>query len=422
MRNNLLMLSLLLFLLSSCQDKEDNTEADYIELAQKEITFDYRTGKDTIKLKTNTSWEIENVPEWLTVSKQKGAKEDTDIVIIVQKNSQNETREFELTFQTKDKKETVRIFQEVKPKVEYTLPRLGFTSLNRLVSGTYSETEPFDLEFEADKLFINSLNKELIFLGSLFQGNLIHYPKLDRIETAGYTFNHITVAMPACSDCHTQESFIPSYEAYQKLEKESLDNFTSNSNLSFSTSNVEYYYSRRHLHCIGLYELGVSLEKLLNGKSYKEESMKHEYGLIYPVAQVRFASFMDIPNPSLLTKELKKDKFVPLQPNYIAGISYGNNALLLVESDFDKGTVNALKSKLSKNEQLNADEVKKAEQIDAYYLYLVSAGEFKVIQGNLIEVVNELSSIKPIIVPVGFSFSDYYDNGVGTVKYKIHVD
>ena len=422
MKNSLLIFSLFLFLLSSCDGNEDSIQPEFIQLAQKEISFDYKQGKDTIELQTNTFWEIETIPEWLTVSKQKGTKEDTNVILYIQPNRDEKNREFELVFKIKDQKKTLHIYQEAKPKPEYTLPRLGFTSLTRLVSGTYSETESFDLEFEADKFFINSSNKELIFLGSLFQGNFINYPKLDRLDTQGYTYNPITAGMPVCSDCLLNESFIPSYEVYQKLEKESLSNFTSNSNLSFSASNGEYYYSRRHLHCIGLYELGISLEKLLNGKSYKEESMNHQYGLIYPVAQVRFMSFMDLPNPSLLTEELNKGKFAPLQPNYIATISYGNNALLLVESDFDKGTVNSLKSKLNKNEQLNTDEVTKAQQIDAYYLYLVSAGEFKIIKGNLIEVIKELSSVKPPIIPVSFSFSDYYTNGVGTVKYKIHVE
>lgn len=425
MRNNLLILSLLLFLLSSCQDKEDNTEADFIQLARKEISFDYRTGKDTIKLKTNTSWEIENVPEWLTVSKQKGTKEDTDIVIVVQKNSQSETREFELTFQTKDKKETVRIFQEVKPNVEYTLPRLGFTSLNRLVSGAYSETEPFDLEFETDKLFINSLNKELIFLGSLFQGNLIHYPKLDRVQTEGYTYNQLPIIIGNFTNFTIDENYTPSYETYQKIEKEGIDKFNSDASFPLRTSDGTYYYSRRHLHCIGLYELGISLEQLLNGKSYKEESMRHEYGLIYPVPHTRFGADMDRPNPPLLTGKLNEDKFVPLNPNYISEIKYGNNTLLLVESDFEKGIVNSIQLKLSKDEQLNAAEVTKAEQMDAYYIYMVSVGEFKVIKGNLIEVINLLKDPKAVkipIVPVSVSFSDYYDNGAGTVKYKIHVD
>ena len=130
---------------------------------------------------------------------------------------------------------------------------------------------------------------------------------------------------------------------------------------------------------------------------------------------------MDFPNPSLFTEELSKDKFV-LRPNYISDISYGNNTLLLVESDFEQGTVNSLKLKLSRNESLNADEITQAEHIDAYYLYLVAAGEFKVVKGNLIEVMKEVQSVKPPIVPISFSFIDYYENSVGFVRYKIHID
>ncbi|MBD8346698.1 BACON domain-containing protein [Dysgonomonas sp. HGC4] len=423
MKNNFLIFSLLLFLFSSCDGKDDNVESYFIQLSQNEIAFDYKEGKDTIELKTNTSWEIVNIPDWLIVSKQKGTKEDTEVVIAVQKNSQSESREFELIFQIKGKNEKIRILQEAKPKPEYTLPRLGFSSLTRLISGTYSETEPFELEYEADQLFINSSNKEAIFLGNLFSSNLTNYPKLSVIK--GYAYNLITIGIGYGQNFSRIDNFMPSYEAYQKIEKESIDKHASSSSLSLSASNGTNYYSRRHLHCIGLYELGISLDKLLNGKSYKEESMKHEYGLIYPITHKRFGSFMDFPYPSLFTEELSKEKYEPLHPNYVAEISYGNNSLLLVESDFDRGTVNSLKSKLSNKGQLDAEEVKKAQQIDAYYIYMVAAGEFNVIKGNLIEVIEQLNDpkiAKPVIVPVSFGFSDYYTNGVGSVTYKIHVE
>lgn len=420
MKNNLLIFSLLLFLLSSCDGNEDSIQPEFIQLAQKEISFDYKQGKDTIELQTNTSWEIETIPEWLTVSKQKGTKEDTDVILTIQANGEEKVRNFELVFKIKDQKQSLHIYQEAKPKVEYSLPRLGFSSLNSLLSGTYSETKSFELEFDASNLFINSSNKELIFPGSLFSGLLANYPKIDSIN--GYIYNPMTIGIGYGINYSTIEKFVPSYEAYQIIEKENIEKFTFNSGLSLTASNGEYYYSRRHLHCIGLYELGVSLEKFLNGKTYKEESMKHEYGLIYPIAQIRFDAFLDQPNPSLLAKELDKEKFAALKPNYISSINYGNNSLLLVESDFDRGTVNSLKSKLSNDQQLNADEKAKAEQIDAYYLYLISAGEFKIMKGNLIEVIKGLKLIKLPVVPVSFAFSDYFNQGVGSVKYKIHVD
>ena len=423
MKNNFLIFSLLLFLLSSCDGKEDSIQPEFIQLSQKEISFDHKEGKDTIGLRTNASWEIENVPQWLTVNKQKGTQEDTDVIIVAQANNQSEAREFELIFQTKYEKIAIHIYQEAKPNIAYSLPRLGFTSLLKLVSGTYSESEPFDLEFETDKLFINSSNKELIFPGSLFVGNLTNYPKLEAIK--GYTYNQTSMGIGYGSNYFTVENYTPSYETYQKIEKEGIDKVTSNSSLSFSASNGTYYYSRRHLHCMGLYELGISLEELLNGKSYKEEPMKHQYGLIYPVSNVRFDAFIDLPNPFLLVEKPDKEIFSSLLPNYISVVNYGNNTLLLVESDFEKGTVNSLKSKLSNNEKLNADEATKVEQIDAYYIYMVAAGEFKVIKGNLSEVINQLKDPKAVkipIVPVSFYFSDYYTNGVGVVNYKIHVE
>lgn len=424
MKNNLLILSLLLFLLSSCEGNEDSKQPDFIQFAKNEISFGYKESKDTIEIQTNTSWEIESMPEWLTVSKQKGTQEDTNVILYIQPNRNETVREFDLIFKIKDKKQVLHIYQEAKPKPEYSLPRLGFTSLIRLVNGTYSETEPFDLEFESDKLFINSSNKELIFLGSLFVGKLANYPKLDRVETAGYAYNQLPIIIGNFINFTIEENYTPSYETYQKIEKEGVDKFNSDASFPLRTSDGTYYYSRRHLHCIGLYELGISLEKLLNGKSYKEESMKHEYGLIYPVSNIRFSADMDRPNPPLLTEKLNEDKFVPMNPNYISEIKYGNNTLLLVESDFEKGIVNSIQLKLSKSEQLNTDEISKAEQMDAYYIYMVSVGEFKVIKGNLIEVINQLKDPKAVkipIVPVAFSFSDYYNNGVGSVKYKIHV-
>ncbi|PXV65876.1 hypothetical protein CLV62_10649 [Dysgonomonas alginatilytica] len=420
MKNNFLIFSLLLFLLSSCDGKEDSIQSEFIQLSQKEISFDHKEGKDTIGLRTNTSWEIENVPEWLTVSKQKGTQEDTDVIIVTQANNQSETREFELIFQTKYEKIAIHIYQEAKPKPEYTLPWLGFAD-GKLVSGTYSETEPFDLEFETDELFINASNKELIFPGSLFAGNLTNYPKLDAIK--GYIYNPMTITIGSITNFTIEENYMPTYETYQKIEKEGIDKFSSNANLSMPDSYGEYYYSRRHLHCIGLSRLGISLEELLNGKTYKEESMKHEYGLIYRISNIKFNTIMDFPYPSLLKNELNKDEFTPLNPNYISEINYTNNTLLLVESDFDRETVNSIKLKLNKNEQLNNDEITKAKQMDAYYLYLVSVGEFKVIKGNLIEVANQLKNqaVKAVIVPTSFTFTDYY-NGAGVVNYKIHVE
>lgn len=424
MKNNLLILSLLLFLLSSCEGNEDSKQPDFIQFAKNEISFGYKESKDTIEIQTNTSWEIESMPEWLTVSKQKGTQEDTNVILYIQPNRNETVREFDLIFKIKDKKQALHIYQQAKPKPEYTLPRLGFTSLIRLVNGTYSETEPFDLEFETDKLFINSSNKELIFPGSLFNGNLPAYPKLNSIELGGVPYNPMVFTIGSVPYFSIEENFIPSYKNYEKIEREKTDKFSSESILSLTASNGEYYYSRRHLHCIGLYELGISLDELLNGKSYKEEPMKHEYGLIYPVSQVRFSAIMDLPNPSLLVNELNKEKFVPLKPNYVSSINYGNNTLLIVESDFDKATVNSLKAKLSIFEPLDAEEVIKAEQIDAYYIFMgPKIGQFNVYKGNLRELILSINSPQATIpvVPVSFSFSDYYNNGIGSVKYKIHV-
>lgn len=420
MKSHLLIFSLLLFLLLSCDGNEDSKQPEFIQLAQKDMSFDYKQGKDTIRLQANTSWVIETIPEWLTVSKLKGTKEDSDIILTVQANGDEKVREFELIFKIKDQIQTLHILQEAKPKVEYSLPRLGFSSINSLISGTYSETAPFDLEFDASNLFINDKNKGLVFPGSLFVGNLTNYPNLETIN--GYTYNPITFMIGSLTDFSTEKDFMPSYKAYQLKEKAAIDKFQSNFSLSLTASNGEYYYSRRHLHCIGLYELGISLETLLNGKSYKEETMKHEFGLIYPLSHVRFNAVMDMPTTSLLTEELSKEKFAALKPNYISSINYGSNSLLLVESDFDKGTVNSIKSKLSNNESLTAEETAKAEQIDAYYLYLVAAGEFKVIKGNLPQVLKGLKSVEPSIVPLSFAFSDYFANGVGSVKYKVHID
>ena len=81
MKSHLLIFSLLLFLLSSCDGNEDSKQPEFIQLAQKEMSFDYKQGKDTIRLQTNTSWVIETIPEWLTVSKRKGTKEDSDIIL-----------------------------------------------------------------------------------------------------------------------------------------------------------------------------------------------------------------------------------------------------------------------------------------------------------------------------------------------------
>lgn len=420
MKNIIFLFVLFCLALFSCDDK-DEVQEPFIHLSKTEMNIDYKALKDTIELKTNTNWEITNIPDWLVVSKQSGIKEDTRVILEIKENNGEKTREVEILFKASNKTIGLLISQWAKPKKEYALPRLGFSYINELTSGAYSETQPFDLEFEASGLFINSLNKDMIFPGSLFAGNATHYPQLDKVKLDGYTYNPQTIGMGGVP-FFVIENFVPTYAEYLKFEKEKIEEYKGNQNLSFHASNGKEYYSRRHLHCIGLYELGMSLDELLNGKSYKEESMSYEYGLIFTASQIRFSAIMDLPSPSLLTKELDKAQFTPLRPNYIASINYGNNALLLTESDFDRGTVNSLKSALTLNATLNAEETKKAEQIDAYYIYLKSAGEFAVIRGNLIEVITEAGKIEPPLVPISFRFSDYYDNGEGTVNYKIHVE
>lgn len=382
----------------------------FIKLDEENITVNVEGGIKTIKLTTNTSCKITNIPYWMTMGDVSGNKSG-EITVNVQENEEFDSRQVYLEITSEDEKikKKLSILQYAQ-KDYIRLPYLPiFPTLSIKSSGG------INYEIKTNRLFINPSIKNKIYLGNLISHNAGEITAIP--EFTGYTFNPITISTSAPIREVVQVS-IPSLKEQNDFAKRIIANKPKQIESLVADNGTVEFFTHKQLHAIGIATMGVKLDEVVSGASFKEYEMSKKQGLIFSFKQTLFSLAMDIPD-KLIEEDLKntdKSKGV----SYVSWISYGKIGLLIVESDNNSRLIKAPINKVLGNESLTTAETQLIESADIYHVYYNNNNEVQVKRGTL-DAINSYKNAltnTDYIYPIEFSLSDFVDNSVNPITFS----
>lgn len=111
MKHFFLIISILSFFIACSSDKEE--ELTTLELSQSEISFSANEESIDLSIKTNVSWTISDIPDWISVNSKEG-KGNYTITLKSDKNPKEEERSATLKVIAKDKIKELVVKQNAK--------------------------------------------------------------------------------------------------------------------------------------------------------------------------------------------------------------------------------------------------------------------------------------------------------------------
>lgn len=171
--------------------------------------------------------------------------------------------------------------------------------------------------------------------------------------------------------------------------------------------------------------LGLALDELITGKSYKDEKMSKTSGFIDFYSQSLFSIDMDFPNSTVVQEELDPNDYPNENLAYINSVEYGRIGLLIIESDSDPKDIRTLLSKIKKSETLNVEDNTLLTTLDAYNIYFDKQQKLIVNKGKLDAIQSYYNQAEKD--PFEYSFiyqfqlTDYFINAMTPVNYKVQL-
>lgn len=388
----------------------------FIELSEKNLGLPFDGAAISIDLTTNIPWEIISIPAWMTVSSKSGS-ESTRITIGAEDNDQLKTRKETLTFSSKDGKVKTQLII-TQPGREDVIQGPSL-SIFRGSAYTYSSEH---YQVTADKLFVNSAMRDKIYLGNLIESQTENFPAFPVFT--GYTFNPIT-ASTASTGNFTMKTFTPSLQEQETFAKEVTNNPPrENASAIHDFFNPTSYLTHRVLYTIGWANMGIALDKIVSGKSYKEQEMTRKSGMIFSFKHTLFHVDMDFPEK--LIKEDLKEADKSKEISYITSMEYGKVGLLIVESDAKYDRMKEAVRRILMGEENNihqAEDNALIEAADITYVYFNNKNEVQV-NKNENEAINAYKTAfynkkdKENIYPIGFTLVNFKDYTSKSIIYS----
>lgn len=400
-----------LFFCISCND-ETTTQEAVISLNQTELVSKDTGGDFKIELTAVGNWTTDNVPDWITLSHTSGDSSQ-DIIVAVQPNKDSEGRVVEIIFINGSLKATLKISQAAMKK-ELAWSRLSFSSFENVSFEFGKNNIERTYHFATLQLFVNpdvnpAMNEKL-FLGNLINPNLSS--NTDLSEYKGYTFNPITVYSSIGTE-HSQ-TFIPSKSA-QNAFSQKITSLKPAQSESFRSDAGVVYGSHRELNLIGRGNLGINLDEVISGHSYREQEMVKHNGVIFSFCHTLFTLCMDL-QEHVVKEELKPSNFPSNSLSYITSVSYGRIGVLIIESDYSVTKIKALVNKVMQNTsvELSQEETTILNELTAYHLYFDDSLKQQVVSGKLEVIkayIDKMTTDQYSVYPFKFTVSDYFAQG-----------
>lgn len=400
---------------------DSDTENFLFTLDQTEMRVDASGGEIVVTLSTNDEWTVSTPTEWISLSHLAGDGSE-EITITVKKNKKYEEREAKIIFSGRDLTATLTIIQAAKEKKELTWTPMGFSYPLPKVNFTFGENNIERIyNFETYGVFVNPEVNSDIFIGGLVNRKLKAYMDIETYN--GYTYLPITVSTGNVN-ISSFKDVIPSKETQDDIVKQILDkNPKPSASFSLNGAGVSFG-SYRELHLLGTGNMGVKLDEVISGKSYMEQEMVKETGLIYSFVHTHFSIEMDLPD-CIVEEEIKKEDFPEGSISYILSISFGRTGLLIVETDDDEKEVKRVVNKIiqGKSGDLSKEQNDILNALNAHHVYYDETRKLQKISGNaemviksyVNQITNDLYNIYPLMITV----SDYFERGYAEMTYSI---
>lgn len=397
---------------SSCSEEERRiVEEIFIELDQHSMVLSLSgEEEDTLKLTANGAWEATGIPDWLTVTPSSG-DQSSELILTAVKNKEPEGRTGSFTITAGEQTVTVEVKQfglkDVIRGPRLPIFRFSETSFNTATEPTYS--------ILTNSLFVNSRIKEKIYLGNLI--NPEGGQEVDFAEFSGYTFDPITVSTSAPVYSKT---FVPSLEEQTTYAREIIATHPQQNVAFIADNGTVEFYTYKQLHATGMANLGVKLDEIVSGSSYKTKEMEKKYGIIYSFIRKLFTMDMDLPDNGKHIRDELKESDKAQDVSYVSSISYGKVGLLIVETDTYYEEVRSAINSVLSGESLSAEESALIEASNITYIYFDNDHQIQVQQGtrNAIDAyINGLND-QSQIYPVEFSLADMETHAVSPLSFS----
>lgn len=392
-------------------------ETYYITPEEGTIETDYTGIRKRIPVASNCDWHPGTVPEWCIVEKTTSeGKEYLDLEIRPNPGETPRETTIPLLYGRNIATASLSVSQSGK---EHTDPlKWERFSINKLSNAEYELSD--DQITRKYRITGTVAFVAPTFMKQVYPGHLINR-KTDNYRLTAYdqyTYNPITVTITSLA-IKSSEFSKPSFEATNELVQQAISNLSDRS-VDFSADAPVQYNSYRHLHLLGMGNLGISLNQLITGRPYTDKEMARKTGIIYNYSHALFNVSMDYPE-KLVEETIGKEELPDLV--YINSVIYGKTSLLLVESDDDFTTVKVLISKIANNENLSDNEVKIKDKLDIWYIYFDTYGTHTIRGGSSLigRCIEEMQSLKTGIIPLNFTVNNLEDNSVGEMEIDLEL-
>lgn len=403
-----------IFMYLSCSDNES---IQPVSFNQNPLSFKAAGGHQKIMLTNKGRWRVDSIPEWIHLDQTSGVN-TTEIGIAVYPNNDTEKREAEIIFFNENLTTKLLITQD-PAEIEMRFYSLGFLSIDdyRFVLGKNNVERKYNIEIF--NLYVNPADnpqfKDMIFVGNLVGRKLDSNRKIT--EYKGYTFIPITVS--ASPFMVSFASFIPS----RKNQEEYVDRIRSamsDQSDSFYSNGGSLYGSHRQLNLIGRGNLGVNLDEIISGKSYRDQEMVKRNGLIFFFSHSAFSLTMDL-QLSVVKEDLKQSDFTDNELCRICQVMYGRYGVLLVESDYSHYKVKGIVNKVLREEsQFTKEELIVLNEMVACHFYFDKEGKQHVTKGRLDAIKSykdQLFKGEMDFYPYQFAVIDNFNLGPTSMGY-----
>lgn len=359
---------------SSCDKEEEEkkttpSETPLLELNTTNKDIDVDKDSFVVVVTANHNWEIKELPNWVSAHPASGTGTDS-VIFNIGENNTTTDRTANIIFSGTDLNRTLNIHQ-LSEINNVQLPLLGIANFS-----SFKAEYPTKYSIEHSNLFINSTIAKNIYLGRLIS-NKASSP--EEIKGLNYTFDRITISTDAAISEPILKTYAPSLNE-QKVFAQSVIDRMPKQILSFNAETSRAFYSLNQLYAIGMVNLGIKLDEIVTGESYKTATMRKNFGVVYGFRTALFNLIMDLPDKPF-DKEIEPE-ILAEGVSYITAIDYGRVGLLVAESDYRPKYVKAVVNKIIRNQSLTHDDLQVINASEFTHIHFDNDNELQTDRGK----------------------------------------